>query len=148
MPDKHLALSEIEYEALANLRYRIRKFRQFSGKAAEKLGLTRQQHQALLAIKGLGVGGRMSLPDLADRLFLSTTEAAELAASLQEAGHVTIEAKQKRRPAVMLTAQAEELLRRLTPAHLYEIREMAPELMQALRMLQDHRQMEVAAWMQ
>jgi hypothetical protein len=47
-----------------------------------------------------------------------------------------------------LTAQAEELLHRLTPAHLYEIREMAPELMQALRMLGDHRQMEVAAWMQ
>jgi DNA-binding MarR family transcriptional regulator len=148
MPNVDRALSEIEYEALANLRYRIRKFRQFSGKAAEKLGLTRQQHQALLAIKGLGVGGRMSLSGLAEKLFLSPAEAAELAASLQEAGHVTIDAKQKRRPAVMLTAQAEELLRRLTPAHLYEIREMAPELMQALRMLQDHRQMEVAAWMQ
>ncbi|MBW9056240.1 MarR family transcriptional regulator [Rhizobium mesosinicum] len=148
MPNKDRALSEIEYEALANLRYRIRKFRQFSGKAAEKLGLTRQQHQALLAIKGLGVGGRMSLPELADKLFLTPPEAATLAASLQEAGHVTIDAKQKRRATVLLTAKAEELLRRLTSAHLYEIREMAPELMQALRMLQDHRQMEVAAWMQ
>jgi DNA-binding MarR family transcriptional regulator len=148
MPNVDRALSETEYEALANLRYRIRKFRQFSGKAAEKLGLTRQQHQALLTIKGLGAGGRMSLSALADRLFLSPPEAAELAASLQEAGHVTIEAKQKRRPVVLLTAQAEELLRRPTSAHLYEIREMAPELMQALRMLQDHRQMEVAAWMQ
>ncbi|MBB3440758.1 MarR family transcriptional regulator [Sinorhizobium sp. B11] len=148
MPNVDRALSETEYEALANLRYRIRKFRQFSGKAAEKLGLTRQQHQALLTIKGLGAGGRMSLSALADRLFLSPPEAAELAASLQEAGHITIEAKQKRRPVVLLTAQAEELLRRLTSAHLYEIREMAPELMQALRMLQDHRQMEVAAWMQ
>ncbi|MBB3560332.1 DNA-binding MarR family transcriptional regulator [Rhizobium sp. BK512] len=148
MPNVDRALSETEYEALANLRYRIRKFRQFSGKAAEKLGLTRQQHQALLTIKGLGAGGRMSLSALADRLFLSPPEAAELAASLQEAGHVTIEAKQKRRPVVLLTAQAEKLLRRLTSAHLYEIREMAPELMQALRMLQDHRQMEVAAWMQ
>ena len=28
------------------------------------------------------------------------------------------------------------------------IREMAPELMLALRVLQDHRRMEVAAWMQ
>jgi DNA-binding MarR family transcriptional regulator len=148
MPNVDRALSETEYEALANLRYRIRKFRQFSGKAAEKLGLTRQQHQALLTIKGLGAGGRMSLSALADRLFLSPPEAAELAASLQEAGHITIEAKQKRRPVVLLTAQAEKLLRRLTSAHLYEIREMAPELMQALRMLQDHRQMEVAAWMQ
>ncbi len=148
MPNVDRALSETEYEALANLRYRIRKFRQFSGKAAEKLGLTRQQHQALLTIKGLGAGGRMSLSALADRLFLSPPEAAELAASLQEAGHITIEAKHKRRPVVLLTAQAEKLLRRLTSAHLYEIREMAPELMQALRMLQDHRQMEVAAWMQ
>ena len=148
MQNNDRALSEIEYEALANLRYRIRKFRQFSGKAAEKLGLTRQQHQALLAIKGLGVGGRMSLPELADKLLVTLAEAATLAASLQEAGHVTIDAKQKRRAAVLLTAKAEELLRRLTSAHLYEIREMAPELMQALRMLQDHRQMEVAAWMQ
>jgi DNA-binding MarR family transcriptional regulator len=148
MPDNDRTLSDIEYEALANLRYRIRKFREFSGKAAERLGLTRQQHQALLAIKGLGAGGRMSLPDLADKLFLTAAETAVLAASLQTAGHVTIEAKQKRRPAVVLTGQAEELLRRLTSAHLYEIREMAPELMQALRMLQDHRQMEVAAWMQ
>lgn len=148
MPNKDRALSEIEFEALANLRYRIRKFRQFSAKAADKLGLTGQQHQALLAIKGLGIGDRMSLSDLADKLFLTPDEAAELAASLQEAGHVTIETKHKRRPAVMLTAQAEELLHRLTSAHLYEIREMAPELMQALRMLGDHRQMEVAAWMQ
>jgi DNA-binding MarR family transcriptional regulator len=148
MPDNDRTLSDIEYEALANLRYRIRKFREFSGKAAERLGLTRQQHQALLAIKGLGAGGRMSLPDLADKLFLTAAETAGLAASLQAAGHVTIEAKQKRRPAAVLTGQAEELLRRLTSAHLYEIREMAPELMQALRMLQDHRQMEVAAWMQ
>lgn len=148
MPNKDRALSEIEFEALANLRYRIRKFRQFSAKVADKLGLTGQQHQALLAIKGLGIGGRMSLSDLADKLFLTPDEAGELAASLQEAGHVTIETKHKRRPAVMLTAQAEELLHRLTSAHLYEIREMAPELMQALRMLGDHRQMEVAAWMQ
>ncbi|MBB3591015.1 DNA-binding MarR family transcriptional regulator [Rhizobium sp. BK529] len=148
MQNNDRALSEIEYEALANLRYRIRKFRQFSGKAAEKLGLTRQQHQALLAIKGLGVGGRMSLSNLGDKLILTAVENAELAASLREAGLVSIDTKHKRRQTLMLTEQAEELLRRLTSAHLYEIREMAPELMQALRMLQDHRRMEVAAWMQ
>ena len=37
--------------------------------------------------------------------------------------------KQRRRTIVRLTDKAEEILRRLTPAHLYEIREMAPELM-------------------
>jgi DNA-binding MarR family transcriptional regulator len=148
MTTKDRTLSEVEYEALANLRYRIRKFRQFSAKAAEKLGLTAQQHQALLAIKGLGVGGRLSVDDLADKLFLAAAEAAELAAALQTAGYISIEVKQRRRPVVLLTGKAEELLHLLTPAHLYEIREMAPELMQALRMLGDHRQMEMAAWMQ
>ena len=43
------ALSETEYEALANLRYRIRKFRQFSAEAADRLGLSPQEHQALLS---------------------------------------------------------------------------------------------------
>ena len=141
-------LAPADYRILAEFRFLMRRFMMFSEDAARESGLAPQQHQALLAIKGLGIGDRMSLSDLADKLFLTPDEAAELAASLQEAGHVTIETKHKRRPAVMLTAQAEELLHRLTSAHLYEIREMAPELMQALRMLGDHRQMEVAAWMQ
>jgi len=58
---KNGSLSDADYAALANLRYRIRKFRQFSTKAAEKLGLSPQQNQALLAIKGLGSGEQMSV---------------------------------------------------------------------------------------
>ncbi|EPE95588.1 MarR family winged helix-turn-helix transcriptional regulator [Rhizobium grahamii] len=141
-------LSEVDYEALANLRYRIRKFRQFSTKAAEKLGLTPQQHQALLAIKGLRSGAQMSVSMLAERLFVPTASAADLARSLEEHAYVIVDVKQRRRPILRLTDKAEEILRRLTPAHLYEIREMAPELLLALRVLQDHRRMEVAAWMQ
>ncbi len=146
MPDE--TLSEIEYEALANLRYRIRKFRQFSAKAAGRLGLSPPEHQALLAIKGLGRGCEMSVSDLAEKLFLVPAVATDLAQALKERGYLTIATKPKRRSVVRLTDQAEELLRRLTPAHLYEIREMAPELMLALRALQDHRRMEMAAWMQ
>ena len=145
---KNGSLSDVDYAALANLRYRIRKFRQFSTKAAEKLGLSPQQNQALLAIKGLGSGEQMSVSSLAARLFVPAASAAELTRSLEGRGYVTIEVKQRRRTIVRLTDKAEEILRRLTPAHLYEIREMAPELMLALRVLQDHRRMEVAAWMQ
>lgn len=145
---KNGSLSDVDYAALANLRYRIRNFRQFSTKAAEKLGLSPQQNQALLAIKGLGSGEQMSVSTLAARLFVPAASAAELTRSLEGRGYVTIEVKQRRRTIVRLTDKAEEILRRLTPAHLYEIREMAPELMLALRVLQDHRRMEVAAWMQ
>jgi len=142
------SLSEIEYEALANLRYQIRKFRQFSADAATRLGLAPPEHQALLAIKGLGIDGEMSVSSLAEALFLAPAAASELTEGLRDRGFLTIATKPKRRTVVRLTDQAEELLRRLTPAHLYEIREMAPELMQALRALQDHRRMEMAAWMQ
>ena len=61
---KNGSLSDVDYAALANLRYRIRKFRQFSTTAAEKLGLSPQQHQALFAIKGLGSGEQMSVSTL------------------------------------------------------------------------------------
>jgi hypothetical protein len=43
--------------------------------------------------------------------------------------------------------KAEHILTRLTGAHLHEIREMAPELMQALHLLQDRRRLEKIAWM-
>jgi hypothetical protein len=47
------ALSPGDYEALANLRHALRKFTEFSSSEVQKLGLTPQQHQALLAIKSL-----------------------------------------------------------------------------------------------
>lgn len=90
---KNGSLSDVDYAALANLRYRIRKFRQFSTKAAEKLGLSPQQNQALLAIKGLGSGEQMSVSTLAARLFVPAASAAELTRSLEGRGYVTIEAE-------------------------------------------------------
>ncbi|KQV16363.1 hypothetical protein ASC97_11350 [Rhizobium sp. Root1203] len=43
--------------------------------------------------------------------------------------------------------KANEILEKLSGAHLHEIREMAPELMQALRMLRDRQKLEKIAWM-
>ena len=43
---------ETNYEALADLRYALRKFLAFSEAAAKAEDLSAQQHQALLAIKG------------------------------------------------------------------------------------------------
>ena len=42
----------VDYEALARFRYELRKFQAFSKTAAIKTGLTPQQHQALLTIRG------------------------------------------------------------------------------------------------
>ena len=46
-------MREADYAALAQFRYQLRTFLAFSEAAAQSAGLTPQQHQALLAIKGL-----------------------------------------------------------------------------------------------
>src|SRR3954468_24979577 len=45
-------IQKSEYVALADFRYTLRQFMHFSEEAAEKAGVTPQQHQALLAIIG------------------------------------------------------------------------------------------------
>jgi hypothetical protein len=49
---KRGAVATANYEALAEFRYALRKFQAFSEDAAVRSGLTSQQNQALLSIKG------------------------------------------------------------------------------------------------
>lgn len=44
-------ITQSEYETLAAFRYSLRQFLHFSEDAAQSIGLTPQQHQALLSIK-------------------------------------------------------------------------------------------------
>jgi DNA-binding MarR family transcriptional regulator len=143
------ALSPGDYEALANLRYTLRRFTEFSTAEVSKLGITPQQHQALLAIKGLPPEKEMTVGMLADRLLIAPQSATELVNRLVDGAYVERSANLSdgRRQVVRLMAKAERVLERLSGAHLHEIREMAPELMQALRILQDRRKLEQIAWM-
>ena len=61
-------LTDADFERLAEFRYILRRFLIFSEDAAHRAGLTAQQHQALLAIKGLGRAKPMTTGDLAERL--------------------------------------------------------------------------------
>ena len=61
-------LTKQHYELLAHLRHKLRGFLQFSGQAAVSVGLTPQQHQALLAIKGFPGRDRVSVGELAERV--------------------------------------------------------------------------------
>ena len=62
------SVSQAEYETLAAFRYALRQFLHFSDTAAEAVGLTPQQHQALLAIKGFPGRDRVTIGELAERL--------------------------------------------------------------------------------
>lgn len=132
------ALSGSDYEALANLRYTLLRFMDFSTSAAQEEGLPSQQHQALLAIKGHPVHNAMTIGLLANRLLIAPHTATELVGRLSAADLVTrhSDPEDKRRQTLTLTPKADALLLRLSAVHLKEIREMAPELVAILQRLQ------------
>ncbi|KWV44578.1 MarR family transcriptional regulator [Rhizobium altiplani] len=132
-------LTDADYEALSNLRYTLRRFMDFSTSAAQEEGLPTQQHQALLSIKGHRGEDSMTIGMLAERLLIAPHSATELVGRLVTAGYVSrrTDPNDKRRQTLELTDKAEGVLKRLTAIHLTEIREMAPQLIDILRKLQD-----------
>jgi DNA-binding MarR family transcriptional regulator len=127
-----------DYEALATLRYTLRRFMDFSASAALEEGLPTQQHQALLAIKGHPADRPMTIGMLASQLLIAPHTATELVGRLNAAGLVVRHAdlNDKRRQTLKLTEKAEAVLLRLSAVHLKEIRDMAPELITILKRLQ------------
>src|ERR1700749_1550335 len=71
-------LSTPHYRALAEFRYRIRSFLRFSEAQARAYGLEPQQHQLLLAVRGIRAGKIATVGELADRLRLKHHSAVEL----------------------------------------------------------------------
>ena len=63
-------LSKSQYEMLAAFRYALRQFLHFSEEAAHAAGITPQQHQALLAVKGFRGRDCVTVGELAERLQL------------------------------------------------------------------------------
>ncbi|MBK1842182.1 MarR family transcriptional regulator [Azospirillum sp. YIM B02556] len=130
------AIRQSDYRALAEFRHTLRRFLAFSEAAARDGGLTPQQHQAILAIKGHGDGG-MSIGDLADKLLVRHHSAGELVDRLVKAELVTRleSADDRRRVVLVLTPQAEAVLEALSAAHLEELRKTKPLLLQLLHSL-------------
>ena len=69
-------LSKSQYELLAAFRYALRQFLHFSEEAARAAGITPQQHQALLAVKGFPGRDCVTVGELAERLQLRHHSAA------------------------------------------------------------------------
>ena len=129
-------LTQGDYEKLAAFRHLLRRFSSFSAEAAHEAGLTTNQHQALLAIKGHV--GAMSVGALAGQLLIAPHTAAELVGRLEAAGLVgkAMDASDRRRMVLRLTDRAEDLLRGLTLTHLREVRVLAPRLTAVLNDLE------------
>jgi len=122
------------YEALADFRYALRQFLAFSEQAANDVGLSPQQYQALLAIKGSRSKTDLGIQDIADRLLIRHHTAVELVDRLEKNGFVT-RVKDKddlRRVQVRLTTKTERVMDKLAAAHLRELRGIRPVLDQLM----------------
>ena len=71
-------ITTAEYQALAELRYLIRKFVREGDAVAQTAGLEPQQYLLLLAIRGLPEGEEATIRALANRLALKHHSAVEL----------------------------------------------------------------------
>jgi DNA-binding MarR family transcriptional regulator len=132
VPKKSLyaPLSRHDYEVLARFRFLLRTFLTFSQVAARKVGLTPQQHQALLAIHGMPDAAGCSVGDLARFLGVRPNSAVGLANRLVKAGLLRREADPQdgRRVTLTLTVRAARLLAALSAIHRDELRRLSADL--------------------
>src|SRR6266516_2397229 len=127
-------MSMTDYRALAELRYQIRRFLRFSDQAAREVGLVPQQHQLLLALKGLPAGRKATISELAERLQIQHHSTVELIDRLVERGlikRLRDEADQ-RRVIIHIPAQGEQILRRLSLLHRHELQLEGPAFVRVL----------------
>jgi len=120
-------LTHDDYQALGAFRDALRRFMRFSEAAAETLGLTPQQHQAMLVIRTHQGVEPISVGQLAERLLIKNHSAVGLVARLQERGLVARETSpdDRRRVLLKLTPKAEEQLETISRNNLRELKSSA-----------------------
>jgi len=128
-----------DYQALAEFRYQIRRFLHFSEQVAREAGLEPQQHQLLLALKGLPEGRKATISELAERLQIQHHSTVELIDRMVERDLIqrSRDDEDQRRVFIKLTPQGEEVLRKLSLLHRTELQTTGPALVQALNRLID-----------
>ena len=126
---------KVDYRALADFRYEIRRFLNFSEGIARASGVEPQQHQALLVIKGRPLGFETTVGVLAARLQIRHHSAVELSRRLEAHGWIrrTRSGPDRREVQLRLTPRGEKLLAMLSLSHRNELRTAEPRLVRALQ---------------
>lgn len=125
------------FKAMAELRYQIRKFLRFSENAARQAGIEPQQHQLLLAIRGLPDGASPTIGVLAERMQLQHHSTVELVDRLVDRNFLCRlrSTNDRRQVLVKLTHDGEEFLQKLSLHHLEELQSAGPTFVKVLNSL-------------
>lgn len=130
-------VTRAQYEILASFRYALRVFLRFSEDAAKDVGLTPQQHQALLAIKGFPGRDSVTVGELAERLQIRHHSAVGLIDRLTVLNLLDrIPSKEDRRNvSLVLTPHGETVLEKLSAAHQVQLERIGPQITDLLHRL-------------
>jgi DNA-binding MarR family transcriptional regulator len=130
--------AQSKLKSLAEFRFQMRKFLNFSEIASERCGVPAQQYQLMQVIAAMPEAQQASITYLAERMILRHNSTVELVDRAERAGLVRRESdpKDMRRSLVQLTTQGREILDRLVAEHLSELAPLCEHLIHALRDLQ------------
>lgn len=131
------ALGSADYARLASFRYALRSFLYFSEAAAERVGLTGQQYQALLVVRSLSGTALVSIADLAEQLLIKHNSAVGLADRLVAQSLMVRQRvpENRRKVQLRLTRKGETVLEKLAAIHRRKLRRIGPEINRALEEL-------------
>lgn len=137
MTVKKNKITKAHYETLAELRYALRQFLHFSENAAQAAGLTPQQHQALLAIKGFPGRDHITIGELAERLQILHHSTVGLANRLVTENYArrVPDKKDRRQVRLTLTICGETILEKLSVTHREQLRRIGPHINHLLEFL-------------
>jgi len=130
-------LTTAEYQALAELRYRIRKFLREGDMVATETGLEPQQYLLLLMIRGIPNGQEATVSSLAERVVLKHHSVVELIDRMEAHGYVRRSRSREDRRTVLvsLLPRGEKLLEQVAQHRVGELRASGAALANAIAAL-------------
>ncbi len=125
---------------LADFRFALRQFLHFSECAALEAGLQPQQHQLLLQVAGAPEGTAVTIAYAAERLGLKHNSTVELVNRSEREGLLSRVADDSDRRCAILqvTRKGNQVLGKLSSDHARELKELAPQLAEALKRVRSH----------
>lgn len=126
---------------LAEFRFQLRRFLNFSEQESERLGVATQQYQLMQVIGALPNEQSASISYIAQRMVLRHNSTVELVDRAERAGLVkrTSDERDLRRSLVVLTPEGRNILEQLISAHLVELEgETGEQLLRSLSDLRDN----------